>query len=243
MVAVLANPSPDLLCAGRRARHRHASRVPFRCRRFSASIRRRRASSCCPPKRRLFILFDILLDASGRSPLESPLSERRCARKVLCIGEAAKRAQALVVHAKAHRENGCVRVALDLTAWLRSTATGLTCRASGRCCTVDCVVGGFRYGTGSRQVRSLLPGLYDSDGKLDHVSFTSTISNKHRGELTAQLEPLSSPPASRERRRAGYRALRRGEAAQAKARGRGRLRPGHRQPPSSWHQVRTFQSR
>lgn len=35
--------------------------------------------------------------------------------------------------------------------------------------TADRVVGGFRYESGSRQVGSLLLGLYDDAGQLDHV--------------------------------------------------------------------------
>jgi ATP-dependent DNA ligase len=41
--------------------------------------------------------------------------------------------------------------------------------------TADCVVGGFRYRSGSKEVGSLLLGLYDADGKLEHVGFTATI--------------------------------------------------------------------
>ena len=37
----------------------------------------------------------------------------------------------------------------------------------------DCVVGGFRYATGSSEVGSLLLGLFNEQGKLDHVGFTS----------------------------------------------------------------------
>src|SRR5690606_31618088 len=46
--------------------------------------------------------------------------------------------------------------------------------------TADCIVGGFRYGEGTRFVASLLLGLYDTDGKLHHVGFTSTIRNAER---------------------------------------------------------------
>jgi ATP-dependent DNA ligase len=35
--------------------------------------------------------------------------------------------------------------------------------------TADCVVGGFRYEQGSRQVGSLLLGLYNKDGKLEQA--------------------------------------------------------------------------
>jgi ATP-dependent DNA ligase len=60
--------------------------------------------------------------------------------------------------------------------------------------TADCVVGGFRYETGSRLVGSLLLGLYDDDDRLNHVGFTSSISNAERPELTRRLEALIAPP-------------------------------------------------
>jgi ATP-dependent DNA ligase len=60
--------------------------------------------------------------------------------------------------------------------------------------TADCVVGGFRYESGSRFVGSLLLGLYDAEGKLDHVGFTATISNAERPALTKKLEALIAPP-------------------------------------------------
>ncbi len=56
--------------------------------------------------------------------------------------------------------------------------------------SADCVVGGFRYARGTCQVGSLLLGLYDDQGKLDHVGFTSAISNAERPALTARLEAL-----------------------------------------------------
>jgi ATP-dependent DNA ligase len=56
--------------------------------------------------------------------------------------------------------------------------------------TADCVVGGFRFESKSRQVGSLLLGLYDADGKLDHVGFTSTITEAERPALTRKLEAL-----------------------------------------------------
>lgn len=60
--------------------------------------------------------------------------------------------------------------------------------------TADCVVGGFRYQSARRQVGSLLLGLYDDEGKLDHVGFTSTIADKERLALTHKLEALRQPP-------------------------------------------------
>ena len=60
--------------------------------------------------------------------------------------------------------------------------------------TADCVVGGFRYESDSRLVGSLLLGLYDDAGKLDHVGFTSTITDAERPALTKKLEALRGAP-------------------------------------------------
>jgi ATP-dependent DNA ligase len=57
--------------------------------------------------------------------------------------------------------------------------------------TADCVVGGFRYGAGSSLVGSLLLGLYDREGRLDHVGFTSGLAAAERPTLTRRLEALA----------------------------------------------------
>jgi ATP-dependent DNA ligase len=51
-------------------------------------------------------------------------------------------------------------------------------------------VGGFRYATGSKMVGSLLLGLYDTEGLLHHVGFTSGIAGADRPGLTKKLERL-----------------------------------------------------
>jgi ATP-dependent DNA ligase len=60
--------------------------------------------------------------------------------------------------------------------------------------TADCVVGGFRYGTDSREVGSLLLGLYDEAGLLHHVGFTSSIAAGERAALTKRLKALVKAP-------------------------------------------------
>lgn len=60
--------------------------------------------------------------------------------------------------------------------------------------TADCVVGGFRYGTKNRLVGSLLLGLYDDKGLLNHVGFTSGLPAAEKASLTKQLESLREPP-------------------------------------------------
>ena len=60
--------------------------------------------------------------------------------------------------------------------------------------SADCVVGGFRYGAGKPVVGSLLLGLYDQNGLLNHVGFTSGLSAAEKPGLTAKLEQLIEPP-------------------------------------------------
>jgi ATP-dependent DNA ligase len=60
--------------------------------------------------------------------------------------------------------------------------------------TADCVVGGFRYAQGKPEVGSLLLGLYDQQGLLDHVGFTSAIPSVERPKLTKKLQALIQPP-------------------------------------------------
>jgi ATP-dependent DNA ligase len=60
--------------------------------------------------------------------------------------------------------------------------------------TADCVVGGFRYAEKKKVVGSLLLGLYDSEGLLHHVGFTSAIPSAERPRLTKDLQALIEPP-------------------------------------------------
>jgi ATP-dependent DNA ligase len=56
--------------------------------------------------------------------------------------------------------------------------------------TADCVVGGFRYGEGTRSAGSLLLGLYDDEGRLVYIGHSSSIKKSDRDALTKQLESL-----------------------------------------------------
>jgi ATP-dependent DNA ligase len=58
------------------------------------------------------------------------------------------------------------------------------------------VIGGFRYGekptAGRKVVGSLLLGLYDDAGLLNHVGYSSAIKAEDKAALTAKLEKLAS---------------------------------------------------
>ena len=108
--------------------------------------------------------------------------------------------------------------------------------------TADCVVGGFRYADKKQEVGSLLLGLYDDEGLLDHVGFTSAIPAKERPALTKKLERLIEPPgftgsAPGGPSRWNTERTRPMAAAEAGAGGRGALRPGHRPPLPPRHRL------
>jgi ATP-dependent DNA ligase len=84
----------------------------------------------------------------------------------------------------------------------------------------DCVVAGFRWHKGSagRAVGSLLLGLYDEAGELQHVGVAASFTDARRRELVSQLAPYrdraridhpwlgaddTGDPASGEQRRPG----------------------------------------
>ncbi len=57
--------------------------------------------------------------------------------------------------------------------------------------TADCVVGGYRYATGSTSsIGSLLLGLYDESENLVFIGHTSSFSRAERQELQGIVEPL-----------------------------------------------------
>jgi ATP-dependent DNA ligase len=61
--------------------------------------------------------------------------------------------------------------------------------------TADCVVGGFRYAKDSTtQVGSLLLGLYDDEGLLDHIGFCSAFSAEEKRNLLERLRPHIGEP-------------------------------------------------
>lgn len=150
----------------------------------------------------ILILFDMLLDTKGKSLIEEPLTKRRAAleRFFKAAGKVERLKLSPYTYAReeAKRWLDEARGALDGVVAKRSDGLYLPGERAmlkvKRLRTADCVVGGFRYETGGNQVGSLLLGLYEKDGKLDHVGFTATISHAERPALTKKLEALIAPP-------------------------------------------------
>jgi ATP-dependent DNA ligase len=150
----------------------------------------------------ILILFDMLLDTDGNSLIEEPLVKRRAALerfyKTARQTDDLKLSPCTSDRKQAERWLDSARGALDGVVAKRSDGAYLPGERAmlkvKRLRTADCVVGGFRYASGSREVGSLLLGLYDEAGKLDHVGFTATITDAERPALTKQLEALMAPP-------------------------------------------------
>ncbi len=153
----------------------------------------------------VMIVFDILADTSGESLVLKPLRHRREAleefgRKYLegnsqiIISPATTDANVTDDWLKkmGNRLDGIVAKRLDLP-YQSGNRKGMNKVKKLR--SVDCVVGGFRYGSaGKKSIGSLLLGLHDERGLLNHVGFSSSFTAKERVELIEKLEPLIEKP-------------------------------------------------
>ena len=146
------------------------------------------------------MLFDVLA-LDGKSLMDQPLTKRR---EALERWYAANKVPSLHLSPVTHDRDAAL-------GWLRRSGgaldgviakrSDLEYRSRERAMvkvkqqrTADCAVGGFRYAEKKRQVGSLLLGLYDDQGLLHHVGFTSAIPAKERPALTKKLEKLVEPP-------------------------------------------------
>jgi len=151
----------------------------------------------------LLIVFDILV-ADGDSLTKDPLDKRRkvledFARKYLHGQCPIKLSPATTKIAAAKKWLKQVGSTLDgIVAKRRDlpyqSGNRLGMQKIKNLRSADCVVGGFRYNEGKRTVGSLLLGLYDEKGMLNHVGFTSSLKSEEKKQLTAKLEKLIAPP-------------------------------------------------
>ena len=151
-----------------------------------------------------FVAFDLLVDASGRARVSEPLEQRRKLLESFVRAAVPPRSAvwlspattSLATVSKWFQSvgqglDGVVAKRRDLT-YLSGQRTGMQKVKHRR--SADCVVGGFRYGSKTDVVGSLLLGLYDDAGLLNHVGFTSNIPAAMRVALTKKLERLVKKP-------------------------------------------------
>ena len=152
----------------------------------------------------VFIVFDLLVDDAGKSLVELELSKRRpkleaFAKKYLAKNpsiELSPKTKNLTLARKwlsttGMKLDGIIAKRLDLE-YRSGLRDGM--QKVKRMRTADCVVGGFRYASKGNVVGSLLLGLYDDEGLLHHVGFTSSFNEDGKKELTKKLEPLIAEP-------------------------------------------------
>ncbi len=151
----------------------------------------------------VYIVFDLLVDENGKSLVKLPLKKRRrqlerFSKKYLKNNPTLRLSpvtEDLVVARKWFH----MGVGLDGIVAKRNDLPYQTGERSGmqkikKQRTADCVVGGFRYLEKKPLVGSLLLGLYNKEGLLDHVGFSSSIQADERPALTKKLVKLINSP-------------------------------------------------
>jgi ATP-dependent DNA ligase len=151
----------------------------------------------------VFIVFDLLVDDKNKAIVNEPLEIRRRSlerfvARYLRLNSTIRLSPVTLDLAVARKWfhmgialDGVIAKRRDLP-YQSGERTGMLKIKRHR--TADCVVGGFRYLENKPVVGSLLLGLYNSEGQLDHVGFTSAIQAKDRPALTKKLKKLISPP-------------------------------------------------
>ncbi len=152
----------------------------------------------------MLVIFDLLAGADGESLLAQPLEKRRAVLE--------KFATKFFPNEKRIRLSPATTDLCQAEKWFQKVGGDLdgiiakrveAAYASGertamvkikQIRTVDCVVGGFRYASGAKVVGSLLLGLYDDEGLLHHVGFTSAFKASEKPALTKKFEALKKAP-------------------------------------------------
>jgi ATP-dependent DNA ligase len=153
----------------------------------------------------IFVAFDLLVGADGKSLVGKTLEARRpmleqFANKFFPHNPDIRLSPASTGLAAAQKWFNTVGTDLDGIIAKRLDVPYISGERTGmqkvkRVRTADCVVGGFRYGSKTKTlVGSLLLGLYDDDGALHHVGFCSGIKSDDKPALTKKLEALIQPP-------------------------------------------------
>jgi ATP-dependent DNA ligase len=150
------------------------------------------------------IVFDLLVTADGKSLTGKTLRERRPQLEKFFTDELAASdalqlspATADIRQAEEWLQSaggvldGIIAKRLDVV-YQSGERTGM--QKIKRLRTAECVVGGFRYAARGRAVGSLLLGLYDEEGLLHHVGYTSSFPQAEKKQLLQKIEPLIEPP-------------------------------------------------
>ncbi|MGH9524194.1 MAG: ATP-dependent DNA ligase, partial [Terriglobales bacterium] len=159
-----------------------------------------------------FVAFDLLVDERGKSLVDEPLKERRAELERIFEGNLGpaegSRSHTRGSHTRSIQLSPSTTDRAQALRWMKELAgsgfDGVIAKPamapylSGeramqkikKIRSADCVVGGFRWASKGGEVGSLLLGLYNDAGQLDHVGFTSSFRAEQRQELKKILKPL-----------------------------------------------------
>lgn len=158
-----------------------------------------------------YLVFDLLITERGKTLTAQPLSARRMALQEFSASfKKAKRihlspassdfamAEKWMKQGATQGLDGVVAKRLDCE-YMSGERTGMV--KVKRLRTADCVVGGFRWAHGKgkkpgEEVGSLLLGLYNESGQLDHIGFSSGFAAPERRKLKGILKPLIGQESS-----------------------------------------------
>jgi ATP-dependent DNA ligase len=147
----------------------------------------------------LFVAFDLLVPERGNALIDRPLSERRerlesfsdryfsSDVRLSPHTDSYEQAQAWL---SGHRGglDGVVAKRMDMP-YRSGERDGMVKIKRYR--SADCVVAGLRWSSaGSSSIGSLLLGLYDDDGLLHHVGFTSSMPRDVKAQVTSHVKPF-----------------------------------------------------
>ncbi len=150
-----------------------------------------------------YVLFDLLVDERNGAIYERPLDKRRerldafAARYLVrdgTIGLSPSTADLTTAQqwlsGDVARLDGVIAKRANLAYAFGSREGAVKIKRS---YTADCVVGGFRKSKDGA-IASLLLGLYNEEGKLDHVGFVGSMSAAERKRAATLLCPIVEPP-------------------------------------------------
>jgi ATP-dependent DNA ligase len=172
-----------------------------------------------------YLVFDLLVDGRGRRLSSEPLSARRMGLQEFAAANFRSEEFAAANLGNEELSAAKLRARIQLSPatsdiakaqqWMQQGAVRgldgviakrLDCEyTSGertsmvkvkRIRTADCVVGGFRWAQKGGEVGSLLLGLYNDRGELDHIGFSSSFSKEERRKLKSILTPLIAKESS-----------------------------------------------
>lgn len=143
--------------------------------------------------------FDLLVDPDGNGVWQKPLWERQQLLARFVRQQFNNKRLRISPHSNDRSQaeqwmkniavigfDGVMAKRLDLP-YLSGQRTGMEKIKNLR--TADCVVGGFRGSHKKKGVGSLLLGLYNRTGQLDHIGFTSSFKAEDRNKLAQKPKP------------------------------------------------------